>query len=290
MTKATLARIPIGFSLTFAALLLTFHGDAQSYHRLGSGPKPIAAWSFAQAHGDFVPDSSGHGYDAQIFGQPQPEPRWRGYVGMAFDGSGDNSFWQGGAQNCGLGVARHLNQAFTELSIEAWVRKQPAWWMPVVYRDLWDNSSGFGLYMEWSSGKAVFGHYDSIGHRSVVQSVSVVQDGQWHYVVGTMQPAAGGGYLYRIYVDGQLDAEQVGLWAVDEAPAEAGILKIAYPNASGADNPMNGALDGIAIYDVALTPAQVQAHYEATRARSSRQLQSGQPGTSALLQESQQLR
>jgi hypothetical protein len=82
-----------------------------------------------------------------------------------------------------------------------------------------------------------------------------------------MEPAGGCGYIYRIYVDGKLDADQVGLWAVDEAPAGSGILKIAYPNASGADNPFKGALDGIAIYDVALTPAQVKARFEATRQR-----------------------
>ena len=55
--------------------------------------------------------------------------------------------------------------------------------------------------MEWTSGKAVFGHYDSVGHKSNVQSESVVQDGRWHYLVGTLQPATGGGYCYRIYVD-----------------------------------------------------------------------------------------
>ena len=56
---------------------------------------------------------------------------------------------------------------------------------------------------------------------------------------------------------------------VAEAPAGSGILKIAYPNASGADNAFQGALDGIAIYDVALTPAQVKARFDATRERPS---------------------
>ena len=82
-----------------------------------------------------------------------------------------------------------------------------------------------------------------------------------------MEPAGGCGYIYRIYVDGKLDADQVGLWAVDEAPAGSGILKIAYPNASGADNPFQGSLDGIAIYDVALTAGQVKARFQATRQR-----------------------
>jgi hypothetical protein len=224
--------------------------------------KPIAAWSFAQADGNFVPDACSNGYDATIYGQPAPEPRWGKYVALAFDGSGDNSFWQGNVQNCGLGVSQPMTQSFTQLSIEVWVRKNPGWWMPIIYRDLWDSPSGFGLYTEWSSGKIVFGHYGD----GQVQSETVVQDGQWHHVVGTMEPAGDGcGYIYRMYIDGQLDAAQVGSRAVEEAPAGSGILKIAYPNASGADNAFQGALDGIAIYDVALTSAQVKSRFESTR-------------------------
>lgn len=257
-------------ALSLALAVVGLRAGEPQQHDLGplGHPKPIAAWFFANTDGNFVPDASGHGYDAFIYGQPQLEPRWHGNVALAFDGSGDNAFWGGGAQDCGLGITNRMNRAFTQLSVEAWIRKQPAWWMPVVYRDKWDDPSGFGLYTEWSSGKAVFGHYDSIGHHSVVQSVTVVQDGQWHYVVGTMEPAAAGGYLYRIYVDGKLDAEQVGLWAVEEAPADAGFLKIAYPNSSGADNPFAGALDGISIFDVALTPAEVKARFESNREHS----------------------
>ena len=39
----------------------------------------------------------------------------------------------------------------------------------------------------------------------------------------------------------------------------------AYPNSSGADHPYQGALDGIAIYNVALTPGEVKARFEAGR-------------------------
>jgi hypothetical protein len=263
------ARLALTTFCVAAAVAAAQAGPSQQNQNNGQGrgpkPKPIAAWSFAQADGNFVPDASGNGYDATIFGQPVLEPRWGKFVALAFDGTGDNSFWGGGAQNCGLGVSKPLTQAFTQLSIEAWVRKDPAGWMPIVYRDLWDNPSGFGLYTEWSAGKVVFGHYDSTGNHSQVQSETVIQDGQWHHVVGTMEPVGGCGYIYRIYIDGKLDADQVGSLAVDEAPAGSGILKIAYPNASGADNPFQGALDGIAIYDIALTPAQVKARFEATR-------------------------
>jgi hypothetical protein len=261
------ANLALAFWLAFAMVATQAGEDNGKGQSLQTYPQPLIAWSFADAEGTFVPDVTGHGYDATIYGQPQFVHRWD-QVALAFDGSGDNSFWHGGVQNCGLGIDKRLTQAFNELSIAAWVRKQPAWWMPIVYRDLWDNPAGFGLYMEWTSGKAVFGHYDAIGHRSQVQSVTVVQDGHWHYVVGTMQPSTSDpGYLYRIYVDGQLDAQQVGLWAVDEASAVGGILKIAYPNITGADLPLKGSIEGVAIFDVALTGSQVKALFDATRQR-----------------------
>ena len=228
-------------------------------------PSPLAEWSFARKDGDLVADASGHGYDAHIHGNARLVPRWGDSQALEFDGSGDNAFWRGGPQDCGLSISKRLNRGFSELSVEAWLRKTPAWWMPIISRDLWDEPSGFGLYAEWSSGKVYFGHYDKVGHGSCVQSETTVQDGRWHHVVGTMQPAGGRGYLYRIYVDGQLDREQTGTWNVEEAPPEGGVLKIAYPNATGADKPYQGALASIAIFDVALTPAQVKARFEAAR-------------------------
>lgn len=227
----------------------------------------LAQWLFAQKDGDLVPDATGQGYDARIHGQPRLVPHWGENQALEFDGSGNNAAWSGDPQNCGLSIAKRLTQGFTELSVEAWLRKTPAaQWMPIIYRDLWDSSSGFGLYCEWNSGKVVFGHYDSSGHNQA-QSETTVQDGRWHHVVGTMQPVPGQGqgYLYRIYVDGQLDVEQTGTRAVQEAPPEGGILMIAYPNSSGADHAYQGALDRIAIYNVALTPAQIKVRFESGR-------------------------
>lgn len=137
--------------------------------------------------------------------------------------------------------------------------------MSIVSRDLWDDPSGFGLVAEWASGKIMFGHYDLWGHGSYALSETAVQDGTWHHVVGTMQRAGKKGYLYRIYVDGKLDSERFGQWGIQAAPGNAGILKIAYPNISGADNPYLGALDDIAIYAQALAPGQVKEHYRASK-------------------------
>ena len=161
-----------------------------------------------------------------------------------------------------MSIEKRLPRAFAALSVEAWLRKESAGWMSVIYRDLWDEPSGFGLYTEWSAGKAVFGHY---GNTSGVQSEHVVQDGQWHHVVGTMGPTGDGNYRYRIYVDGELDGEQTGSWSVPEAPPEGGILMIGYPNKTGAEQPYKGDVGRVTIFDVELTAAKVKARFEAQR-------------------------
>jgi hypothetical protein len=225
-------------------------------------PALVMEWRFDQLTEDLLRDPTGHGYDARIHGPAKLIPSWGGGKALSFDGSGDNSFWHGLPQNCGLSIEKRLTRAFSELSVEAWVRKEPGWWMSVVYRDLWDQPSGFGLYTEWSAGKAVFGHY---GNLSGVQSEDVVQDGQWHHVVGTMGPTGDGNFRYRIYVDGELSGEQTGSWGVPETPPEGGKLMIGYPNSTGAELPYKGEMGRVAIFDVELTAAKVKAHFEAQR-------------------------
>src|SRR5436190_197323 len=134
--------------------------------------------------------------------------------------------------------------------------------MSILCRDLWNDENGFGLYAEWSAGKAVFGHY---GNDSSVQSTAVVQDGQWHYVVGTLGPTGDGRFRYRIYVDGQPDGEQIGGWAVAESPADGGILVVACPDKGGGSKPFKGDIAAVGLFDVEFSAEQVKARYETHR-------------------------
>lgn len=269
MNKNIMSRLKkLSFTLSLLALLslMPTLGRAQPDRQpFGSGHfQPIAAWSFDQINADRVLDLTGNGFDALLHPGVAFTTGPDGGPALEFDGTGNNWAWFGQPQANGLSIARRLNDAFQQLSIEAWIRKQPGPWMSIVYRDLWDSPSGFGLVADWQAGRVFFGHYDQSGHKSYAVSQTVVQDGSWHHIVGTMQPAQDG-YLYRIYVDGKLDAEQVGQWGIEAAPENGGILKIAYPNASGADYPYCGALAHVAIYDKALPSGQVQARYQQTK-------------------------
>ncbi len=256
-------------SVVLGAALVVSGGSpgesASSIEFSGDPPKPIAAWTFDNIDGNLIVDESGQGYNARMHSGVRTISRPGGGQALEFDGSGDNGAWHEGEQVCGLSIQKRLTREFKEISVEAWIRKSPAWWMSIVYRDKWDERSGFGLCAEWSAGKIAFGHYDHFGHKSYVQSETTVQDETWHHVVGTMYPGCDKGYVYRIYVDGKLDGEQTGEWGIEGSPAGRGILKMAYPNYSGAEIPYKGGLDGVAIYDVALTPAQVKDRFEATR-------------------------
>lgn len=222
----------------------------------------LMEWTVARGAGEVLRDPGGEGFDACLRGTARLIPSWGGGRAVAFDGTGDNGFWRGEAQNCGLFIEKRLRRGFGEMSVEAWVRKSRGGWMPVISRDRWDDESGFGLHMEWSEGKAVFGHY---GSSSLAQSAHEVQDGRWHHVVGTMGPNGNGAYRYRIYVDGELDGEQTGSWGVAEAPAEGGVLMIAYPNNTGNEQPYKGDLGHMALFAKELSAAQVKARFEAQR-------------------------
>jgi hypothetical protein len=70
-----------------------------------------------------------------------------------------------------------------------------------------------------------------------------------YHVVGTYD-----GSNLRIYVDGQLKATQARTGAIDNGTGSLGI---------GVSPYWSGAIDDVALYDVPLTGAQVQAHYDA---------------------------
>jgi hypothetical protein len=89
-------------------------------------PKPIAAWSFAQTDGDFVPDASGHGYDAQVYANRSSShdgvvtARWHLMAAeIIHSGKGANRIagWASGSASTRLSHTFQLKPGFAKTSL-----------------------------------------------------------------------------------------------------------------------------------------------------------------------------
>ncbi|WP_433167866.1 LamG-like jellyroll fold domain-containing protein [Kribbella sp. CA-247076] len=111
------------------------------------------------------------------------------------------------------------------------------------------------LYMR-TNGSIVYGVND--GAQRTLTSPTGKNDGQWHHVVGSYDNGA-----MKLYVDGVLS----GSATVGAASLYYGWWRVGYDNTNnwpGGGAPQTGmGIDEAAVYPYALSPAQVQAHFEA---------------------------
>jgi hypothetical protein len=112
----------------------------------------------------------------------------------------------------------------------------------------------------------VFEHYTFDGGLRSVAGTTMVQPDVWYHVVGIAE----NGGLAKLFVNGQQEGGTApigGLWTGGDQ------WRIASPSGHGM-NWFAGAIDEVAIYDHALAPDQIRAHYFAGLP---------EPGTLALL-------
>jgi RHS repeat-associated protein len=100
------------------------------------------------------------------------------------------------------------------------------------------------------------GYTYSNGGNSEANSGVAVNDGNWHHLVYTIDTTAS-----HFYLDGQ----QVGTGAALSANINYCGTSISIGEGSPSDGYFSGSIDEVALYNHALTTAQVQAHYAASR-------------------------
>jgi hypothetical protein len=123
------------------------------------------------------------------------------------------------------------------------------------------------IYM-MNDGQLVFGVWT--GQTETIETPSVYNDGQWHYVVATLGPSG-----MALYVDGQLIGTNptttaqayTGYWRVGGDNLTGWNLDPWGSNSQGSTQPhsyyLNGTIADVAVYPVALSASQVAAHYAA---------------------------
>ena len=107
------------------------------------------------------------------------------------------------------------------------------------------------LYMQ-DDGKLVFGTYT--GALNTVTTADAYNDFEWHHAVATQSNDG-----IKLYVDGELAGTNPATGAQDYT----GYWRIGGDTTWGSSSPyFVGNLDEVAVYGSALTPAQVEEHYE----------------------------
>lgn len=169
-----------------------------------------------------------------------------------------------GISGIDFGSPTNTSKAFT---IEAWVAGfAPLLPSGIVSKGYGAGGEQFNLDADGIGHGFRFFVRDAAGVSRVASSSFVPQDAVWHHVVGVCDQPNG---VVRLYVDGQSVAST-------SIPTNAGILAATSPMSIGAryssaaafasdtlDNQFFGYVNDVAIYNVALSASQVQAHYYA---------------------------
>jgi PKD repeat protein len=163
----------------------------------------------------------------------------------------------------GFAVSQTQLPTTQALSVEAWVNTTTTSGGKIVGygNSLTGNSSSYDrhLYMD-NSGHIIWGVYN--GASKTLTTSARCNDGQWHHIVGVLDPVQG----TSLFVDGKKVGRDP---TVVSAQTYAGYWRIGGDNLSSwpskpTSNYLNGTIDDVAIYPSALTAVQVQAHYTAS--------------------------
>lgn len=140
-------------------------------------------------------------------------------------------------------------------TIEAWVKTmEPGTGNKVFIGRYQQGDSKMSWWLGYGSdNKPIFSVRDSSGVKSEIEAKTVINDGEWHHVVGIRNDSIN---VLQIFVDGTEEGKLTTFFTGDfsgTSPINIGY----YTNAFY----FTGLLDEIAIYNRKLEPSQINAHY-----------------------------
>ncbi len=210
---------------------------------------PIAYYRLNETSGTAALDETGHGHTGTYVGVTQ------GVAGaLLSDPDPAVSMAKGTQSHVTVGdrLAVFLRAPF---SVEVWIKPTE---LDETYRFPFSNEqlsprNGYALVIHTQYG-ITFERYVDDG-QAVTQGAPIAV-GVYHHVVGTYDGASLRLYLNGIYMTEKEDVRDMPVYT----PAAAiGILL------DGMRGPFDGAIDEVAIYSSALTPARVKAHFDAAK-------------------------
>ena len=199
---------------------------------------------FDEGSGTIAKDESGHGNDGTIYGAT-----WMtGVSGKALEFDGSNDY-----VDCGYDSSLDITDAIT---VEAWVNAKLSTANQVIVDKYKPGVGGYMLDVR-STGNFGFLVIFSDGGDGIARSSMTTNE--WIHLVGVYN-GIGNTYLYinGNLTDSDYDAGKTTLITNDKSAT------IGYPYTRF--NYFNGIIDEVAIYNRALSPEEIKAHYLAKRA------------------------
>ncbi|HTV42804.1 MAG TPA: LamG-like jellyroll fold domain-containing protein [Candidatus Sulfotelmatobacter sp.] len=161
-------------------------------------------------------------------------------------------------------VATNANAEFT---VEAWVNADGSGFYvpdansPVITKGIYGKDDEFNLGVNSASTEYSFYVRSAAGTTYTVASAAATLDGNWHHIAGVCDEANG---LLSLYYDGKLESTTT-------IPTNSGVYEAPEPASIGAGtddgidytNQFVGYVNDVAVYNYALSAAQVEAQYTA---------------------------
>ncbi|WP_182113257.1 MULTISPECIES: PKD domain-containing protein [unclassified Actinotalea] len=213
--------------------------------------EPVAHWRLGEASGPWLRDATGWDDLRARAGATPGAPG-------ALAGETDTALALDGSAQAHASTTPNIESP-TTFSVEAWIRTTTTQGGRIVgFSSAETGTSSYAdrqVYMD-NQGRLRFGIRPYSGSRVVASSTQSYNDGQWHHVVGTAD--AGGTHLY-------VDGVRVASAAPAQGRMYGGYWRVGGDSLQGWTNrPTNdnftGDVDEVAVYDRALTHAQVATH------------------------------
>ncbi|MBD2267379.1 M10 family metallopeptidase C-terminal domain-containing protein [Anabaena sp. FACHB-1391] len=199
---------------------------------------PLAYWRLDETSGTTVYDSSGNGYNGTYFGAVE--------LGKT---SGINSGSSANFDGTDDYVDTPLDSNSQPLTIEAWFQADVTTGEhSIVDSDTWSQSGQSLILGYWNKDNTLDIQY----HNGYYDSLFVVQPNTWYHAVSIFTSGK-----VELYINGQF----IGSQTYTQPSLDGSNFRIGRHNA---DDPQwfDGLIDEVAIYDYALTPTQIQSHYQ----------------------------
>lgn len=253
-----------------AALLCTLAtaparaADAASYIAQVLADRPLAYWTLDAVGGALSgQDASGNGYHATTLGNAGAQLA-SGLFGDAAAGSGA---WLQAPLLAGM-------TGKNAVSVEAWLKLgAPMLSAAESFAGLYDSTQdNYVLYLDRSNGELRFKVATANGAAERPGASAYVVDkkqGQWLHVVGMLDPDDAAGPSAKLYIDGVLRDRHTAVNLASTLPAGQLAAIGADWNNGVVNRKLNiGLVDQVAVYDHALTEAQIRSHYSLGSGRS----------------------